>query len=195
METSSNNAPFKLLGEEPKALRQKLSESLIEVSGAIEIDVDRLERIEKGFEQPSEDILMLLISHFSMSDDQAVELWKLAGYDRSNAKTETIEDEFKQHSVVIMMALDTRVVYSDGIDIKSNKNGMVLNFTQTGIETSGHALPIARIGMSYEQAYDVMRLLHQKLTDGSRQLNTKSLAAPKNSIEKPRAKRPRNKKS
>ena len=73
--------PHKTLGKYLKSMRQKLQESLGETSGAVEIDVEQLDRFERGAEVPSEDILMLLISHFNLQDDEAVELWELAGYD------------------------------------------------------------------------------------------------------------------
>jgi len=80
-EQKQNTPPFKTLGTHLKYLREQVRESLAEVSGAVEIDVNVLERIEQGFERPSEDILLLLISHFAMPDQEAVQLWELAGYD------------------------------------------------------------------------------------------------------------------
>ena len=57
---------------------------MAEVSGAVEIDEQSLQRIEQGKERPTEDILMLLINHFGMQDDDAANLWQLAGYDDPN---------------------------------------------------------------------------------------------------------------
>ncbi len=79
-----HNPPFKTLGTHLKYLREHSSESLAEVSGAVEINEDIMERIEQGVERPSEEILMLLISHFNMQDNEAVQLWELAGYDKRN---------------------------------------------------------------------------------------------------------------
>jgi len=47
-------------------LRENHRESAAEVSGAVEIDEKSLRRIEAGTERPSEDILLLLISHFAL---------------------------------------------------------------------------------------------------------------------------------
>src|SRR5256885_9173824 len=82
MSNDAKSVPFKTLGEKLKAIRQKLHESVAEVSGAVEIDEQQLARIEQGQERPSEDVLLLLINHFGMQEDDAANLWQLAGYDQ-----------------------------------------------------------------------------------------------------------------
>lgn len=176
------DTPFRLLGVELKALRQRLSESLLEVSGAIEIDINRLERIESGIERPSEDILMLLISHFGMQDDEAVDLWQLAGYDRLNKK-ESIDEDLKQRSVVLMMTLDTRILYSDYVNLTAGKNGIVLDFSQNNIEFGNPSFPVARIGMSYDQARELMLVLHQSILNRSDSAHVKRISTSKSSAK------------
>jgi transcriptional regulator with XRE-family HTH domain len=66
VQESKHTPPFKTLGTHLKYLRERGAETLAEVSGAVEINEDILERIEQGSERPSEEILMLLISHFNM---------------------------------------------------------------------------------------------------------------------------------
>src|SRR5205807_9580549 len=85
MEESRRQAPFTMLGKQLKLLRENRQESVAEVSGAVEIDIDILERIERGEERPSEDILMLLIDHFGMQDHEAAELWESAGYNHDSS--------------------------------------------------------------------------------------------------------------
>ena len=80
MSEPAKQFPFKSLGTSLKQTREKLQESLIEVSGAVEIEVDALSAIERGQDRPSEDILLLLISHFGIKDDHATKLWDLANY-------------------------------------------------------------------------------------------------------------------
>src|SRR6476620_9549288 len=77
----SQKTPFVTLGKHLKYGREQSKQSLAEVSGAVEIDADALERIEAGTERPHEDILLLLISYFNIQDQEAVQLWELAGYD------------------------------------------------------------------------------------------------------------------
>ena len=72
--------PYKSFGRELKKIRIGMQESTAEVSGAVEIDVERLDSYEEGLVRPSEDILMLLINHFGVKDEVADRLWDLAGY-------------------------------------------------------------------------------------------------------------------
>jgi transcriptional regulator with XRE-family HTH domain len=160
------SSPFKMLGNHLKYLREQLKESVIEVSGAVEIDASDLERIEQGQERPTEDILLLLIQHYDMQDQEAVQLWELAGYDGDNSPhRQKIEANtaamFQNKQMVMLLAMDMRTMYSDGIDITINQAGLTLNFTQTTGENQQTA--VGRIGMSYDQAVEVMKTLEQAL--------------------------------
>jgi transcriptional regulator with XRE-family HTH domain len=68
----SQKSPYRPLGRRLKALREKANESLAEVSGAVEIDVRELASYELGQSRPNEEVLLMLISHFSAQDDEAV---------------------------------------------------------------------------------------------------------------------------
>jgi transcriptional regulator with XRE-family HTH domain len=172
--------PFQPLGIRLKFIRQKLQESLAEVSGAVEIDVETLERFEHGSERPNEDLLMLLISHFGMKDDEAVGLWELAGYDTAYRAAGTPADDTaaKQLPLIMMLSLDTRIVYSDGVNITANPNGIVISFTQNAGH-DGQPVPIARVGMSREHAQNVLQVLHQAISQSNYLPIPKALPAPK----------------
>jgi transcriptional regulator with XRE-family HTH domain len=160
------SSPFKMLGNHLKYLREQLKESVVEASGAVEIDAADLERIEQGQERPSEDILLLLIQHYNMQDQEAVQLWELAGYDgdysphkqKIEANTAAL---LQNKQMVMLLAMDMRTMYSDGIDISINQAGLTLNFTQTTGDNQHTA--VGRIGMSYDQAQEVMKTLEQAL--------------------------------
>ncbi|HUS26059.1 MAG TPA: helix-turn-helix transcriptional regulator [Nevskiaceae bacterium] len=154
--------PFQPLGQRLKKIRTKMQESVAEVSGAVEIDMQALERIEQGRERPSEDILMLLISHFGMHDDEAAGLWELAGYDpprdhdhEPSAATQS------SRNMVLVMAIDPRIVYSDGVQVQASSNGVVMSFSQAS--GTQQQLTTARVGMSREQANNVMRAMQDAL--------------------------------
>ena len=72
---SSAERPFRTLGWQLKLAREQLKETLAEVSGAVEIDNETLELIEQGKRRPSEDVLLLLISHLGFEDTEASSLW------------------------------------------------------------------------------------------------------------------------
>ena len=79
MNDREKQLPYETLGSQLRRLRERNRESVAEVSGAVEIDETELSKIESGTDRPSEDILLLLISHFAVEDDKAAELWQLAG--------------------------------------------------------------------------------------------------------------------
>ncbi len=140
-----NPQPFRLLGRKLKQLRLRADESLADVSGAVEIDVKELAQIELGQLRPSEEVLMLLVSHFSAGDDEAVRLWELAGY-----------HEDKQQS-------EQPILFTDVVDVTVNRYGVVMNFMQTN-GSSTQPASVARVGMSREHAKSVLRILQITLS-------------------------------
>jgi hypothetical protein len=159
------NAPFRTLGTHLKYLREQSKQSLGEVSGAVEIDETAMQRIEEGVERPAEDILLLLISHFGMQDQEAVQLWELAGYDGTPEAIRIGDDasasSAAQKAVVMFLAVDTRIIYSDNFEVTCNPAGITLSFGQSGMQSQ--TAPVSRIGMSYEQAQTVVQTLQQAL--------------------------------
>ena len=175
---SEPNTPYGTLGSHLKYVREQSRQSLIEVSGAVEIDEQRLERIEAGLERPAEDILLLLISHFGVADREAVQLWELADYDSDlpdQIKPEGIEAELNFKNVVMLVGFDTRTIYSDGLDVIWNNAGMTLNFTQ--VTAPGQNLAVAKVGMSHEQAEQVINTLQRALLQ-AKYLGDKKLLPP-----------------
>jgi transcriptional regulator with XRE-family HTH domain len=158
-ENKHQHQPFAHLGDTLRELRQRHKESVAEVSGAVEIDEQTLVKIEQGHERPTEDILMLLISHFGMHEDEAAGLWQLAGYDKQ--EDDASQPQTGNKTMVMIMAVDPRVVYSDGVQVVANGSGVVMNFAQsTG---TPQALVTARVGMSREQAGMVLKALQVAL--------------------------------
>jgi hypothetical protein len=167
MQESKPNTPFKPLGSHLRYLREQTEESVAEVSGAVEIDIDELERFEQGLERPSEDILMLLINHFNIQDNEAVQLWEMAGYEDTK-HTFGLNADMLGKPMMVLMAMDMRTMYSDGIQINAGKHGVTMNFTHG-------KQPVSRVGMSREQAHVVLQalqtaLLKSQYLDGPRLL-------------------------
>lgn len=154
-------APFAVLGDKLKGLREQRKETLAEAAGAVELAEEQLGRIEQGVERPSEEILMLLINHFGMKEDDAVQLWELAGYDGDDRDDEPA-DKTVAKTIVMSIALDPRVMYSDSVHIAGNPNGVVFSFLQPG---GGQLpqMPVARVGMSRDQARKMLALLQETL--------------------------------
>lgn len=185
--------PFKTLGKYLKTMRQKQHESLGETSGAVEIEVEKLDRYERGVEAPTEDILLLLISHFGLQEEEAIELWELAGYDRNgqdspfnnNDDRERERPEPIRPMQVTLVALDNRVLYSNSAEVVTDESGVVINFMQSA-EAGHQPYVISRIGMSTEQAERLLEVLQRSL------LHKKYMAGPK-ALPHPKSDKPKEK--
>lgn len=179
--SANNNTPYKPLGRHLKYLREQLQESVLEVSGAVEIDAEDLSRIEQGVDRPSEDILLLLIQHYDMQDHEAVRLWELAGYDSDNSPhkakiEEAIGGAMGNRHVVMLLATDSRAMYSDGVDIAINQAGLTLHFTQTA--GPNQQITAGKVGMSYDQAKMLLQTLDKALQQADYLSRPKGLPAP-----------------
>ena len=164
MSDRNKQIPYETLGNALRKLRERNRESVAEVSGAVEIEEKALAKIEAGQDRPSEDILLLLISHFAVEDDKAAEMWQLAGYDKSHSEDAPEGSGANGRSQTLMVMIDPRVMYSDTVEVVANKQGVVLNFSQNAGQ-NGQPLTVSRIGMSRDQAKMVMGILHQALFD------------------------------
>ncbi len=167
--TMSESAPqpFSTFGAALKKLRQNVHETQAEVSGAVEIDPSSLKSYEMGEARPSEDVLMLLIQHFSLKDEKATELWRLAGY----ADTPMDEAHFyanddfgnaKSISPLQHRPDETPIVYTDMIQVMVNNYGVILQFLQ-GSGAGNNPLAVARVGMSKEHAKSIIEVLRTTL--------------------------------
>lgn len=167
----STKHPFKPLGGRLKALRQRRHESLAEVSGAIEIDIDALQRIEDGAELPNEETLLLLMTHFGLKEEEAQKLWKLAGYD----KDRTTQEYLEQKPYVMVAPIDNRIIYTDTVHVAVNNYGVIINFMQ-GMGPNGQPVAVSRLGMSREHAESLLQVLRATLDQSNK--TPKSLPAP-----------------
>jgi hypothetical protein len=180
--------PFVTLGKHLQSVREQASRSLAEVSGAVEIDEKQLKLIEAGQKRPEEDVMLLLISYFNVADQEALHLWELARYDtklsdhlelsESTDGDKTAISELMTKPMVMLLTMDVRTMYSDGVEITCNEAGVTLNFTQITNQVKGNRpnnLSIAKVGMSYNQAEKVFKtlelaLLHAKYNGPTKKL-------------------------
>lgn len=156
--------PYKILGVKLKRLREKNQESINEASDAVEVDVALLTQIESGERRPSEDILLLLISHYDIHEDEALQLWEMAGFDRRDVSVSSgSNDEASADKQAIMLSPhDARIVYTDIVHVMVNNYGVVMNFMQ-GAGPNNQPLAVSRIGMSKEHARSVLEVLRKTL--------------------------------
>ena len=172
-------SPFKPLGKQLKGLRARVNESLAEASGAVEIDVRELASYELGKARPSEDVLLLLISHFGAKDEEAVRLWEMAGYGADNIPT--VQSGSTDFQPMLPAGPDNKILFTDVVDIMVNNYGVVMSFMQTGPANTSH--PVARVGMSREHAKSILRILEHTLSQTDRAQADK-IASPDNNQPK-----------
>lgn len=168
--------PFSGLGSRLRRCRELLHESMAEVSGAVEIDMETLSKIEQGISRPSEEVLLLLVSHLGISEDEAIGLWQLAGYDKNQDTTE-MDQLTKQ--MLMVLPFDNRAIYADDSAVASNKNGMTISFLQS---VGNDPVTVSRIGISREHAQNLIRLLQQSLLQN--EVSTKLLPLPRVKTDK-----------
>jgi len=157
---------FIRLGGRLKLIREKLGESLAEVSGAVEIEQNSLEKFENGEQRPNEEILLLLISHFDIHDEEATKLWELASYD---------DKQEESQALTTVMPIDTRIIYTDMVHVVVNKYGVIMNFMQND---GPNKQAIARVGMSKDHAKSVLEVLQNTLAQSDIVQAPKSLPMP-----------------
>lgn len=165
--------PFYSLGQRLSEIRKSLQETVGEVSGAIELDTEVVVRFEKGEERPSEDMLMLLISHFDIKDEEADELWELAGYTQPSQTADAA-----QIPTLVVVPTDNRIIYTDTANITINNFGVVLNFMQNS--TANQSISVARVGMSLQHARSVLEVLAKTIAQAETSIKPKQLPQPKN---------------
>lgn len=174
-EPKNEAAPYKSLGTHLKYVREQKRETLAEAAGAVEVDIETLERFEAGHECPAEDVLMLLIDHFDVKDQEAVQLWESAGYSRTDDhRPRNPLEQIDKSATVMVLALDMRTQYTDGIEVTAGPSGVTMQFTQGSV-----AQPVAKVGMSYQQAQVVLQTLQTALLHGQSGYTQHRLDPPK----------------
>lgn len=177
MAGTNQDFPYKTLGGRLRAMRERLRESLAEVAGSVEIEPDALVTIEEGKSRPSEDILLLLISHFAVKEDEAIALWELAGYERLDGFSQGNTNDDSAKGSVMMLPIDARIAYTDMAHVVVNDHGVVLNFMQTN-GPSNQPMIVSRLGMSREHAQSIIELLQKTLSGAQQSPSPLALPAP-----------------
>ncbi|MEK7626213.1 MAG: helix-turn-helix transcriptional regulator [Patescibacteria group bacterium] len=159
---NDQNQPFQDLGAKIRSLREQWNQSIGELSGTLELDEALLHAIESGKTLPSEDILDMIIEHFLLTDEQADELLKtIEDYDTKTQEAlgRGLEDALTKQ-MVMLMPLDSKVVYTDSMQATVNQGGVVIQFSQ---QINGQSTPVSRVGMSREHAEKMIEVLKETI--------------------------------
>lgn len=159
MDKKGSSVPYKTLGKRLKELRTAKNESLADVSGAVEIEATELASYELGQVRPTEEVLLLLLSHFGLNDNEAAKIWELAGYHVHKAASLNFISDQPQAEP----AKGQQIIFTDVVDVLVNNYGVVMNFMQS---SGPKATPthVARVGMSREHAKSVLQILQMTLS-------------------------------
>lgn len=178
-EQSPKKNPHYLLGYKIRNIREKNKETIEQVAGAVEIDKDLLVKFESGLKLPDEDILLLLISHFDLKNDEAKKVWQLAGYESlvDNFNPELV-DAPTQLPTIVIVPFDNKIIYSDLVQVSSNNYGLVLNFMQASLDKNSKPQFVSRIGVSKEHATDIVKMLSEALKNNLLESDKKSENQP-----------------
>lgn len=156
-------------GTQLKKIRENAKESVLDVCGAVETEPTVIKQLESGVRQPTEDIVLLLISHFALKEDDALNLWKLAGYDQDRTGMSSLDsDDQPKATKAYITAGDVRILYTDMVHVKSNKHGLVINFLQS-LGADDHNMAVARVGMSHVHAESLLEVLQQTINESKKQ--------------------------
>ncbi len=169
------NTPYKSLGQKLKTTRLQHKQTLNEVSGSIELDVKKLQSIERGAEKPTEEILDSLIEHFGIKEPEVSSLMSLAGYIEDDGMPMNILDLLSgmnfPKTFIMLSQSEQRALFTDSLDIHYDSKGLLMNFKQ-GLGNP-QAISVAKLAMTYEQAEQVYSTLQRVL------LKAKYLRGPK----------------
>lgn len=156
-----NNKPlYSEFGKKLRTLRERANETLLDLSGAVELDDFELKKIEEGHVRPSEDIVLLLINHFTLDEAEAFKMWELAGY--ATIEADMSDQDTPQPTTVFIPPNDARIVYTDMVHVNANKYGVVINFLQ-GLGSNNQPMAISRVGMSTEHAKSLIKVLQDTI--------------------------------
>lgn len=159
LDKKGSSVPYKPLGRRLKALRVSLNETLAEAAGSVEIDVRELASFELGQSRPTEDLLILLLSHFGVKDDEAVKLWSLAGYQMGRVQSAQMASETPPAESIVSDS--PQIMFTDVVDVIVNNYGVVMHFMQNN--GKGSPSTVAKVGMSREHAKSVLQILQVTL--------------------------------
>lgn len=163
--------PYQQFGTRLRQIRKSVHETITEVSGAVELEADMIDSYERGETRPSEDVLGLLISHFDIKEDEADELYDLAGYGSADTDSH-FHDDMPSPPSLVMIPMDNRVIYTDSANVSVNNYGVIISFTQNG--ANNQPTGIARVGMSIEHAKSVLEVLGKTIEQAELQKKSKN---------------------
>lgn len=148
----------------------RAGKSITETARELGIDRTYLSRLENGHERSSNLLLNQLISHLSLSEEEAIELSYLAGYrgeslvvgkEVKSVAPDVVKGE-NSTQVQVNVSDKTPILYTDSVFLTSNQYGLVFNVAQN-MGQNNQQVVVARVGMSREHAKALLEVLGKHL--------------------------------
>lgn len=178
----NSNGKYQSFGKYLKKIRLEAKKTIDDVSGAVELPVAQLQKIEAGEVRPHQDLVYLLASYFKLGQYKMTTMLNLAGYKEHKSSNEDIKDNFQAilekiigHKLgdgpQIMVAFsnegssnDQLAVFTNGMRFSVNNQGMIIEFLQQKNSRHKKAYKVvSRVGMSIDHAHKLKDTLQQAL--------------------------------
>lgn len=171
------NYPFLNFGERIRKYRMQKGENITQAAQALELDRTYLSRLENGHLQPARKLLEKICNYYSITEDEASEVFTLAGYPgkdivmRTKNREEVNQMEENQitgvksdRGIEINVPGNTVVLYTDSAFVTTNEFGCTIDFAQRLGSTNKHNV-VTRVGMSKSHMRALIKALQDRLED------------------------------
>jgi DNA-binding XRE family transcriptional regulator len=161
-----------------KLLRIKHRQTTNQLASALAVDRTFISKLENGHDKPSRELIGKIISHFSLSPNEAMTLWNQASgltVTGEQGKEESYMSQAKQPMFIqqpapnqptnVNINIDaarTPTLYTDNVFVGKSDVGVTLDFAQS-VGPTGQVVVQSRIGMSQEQAKRLIEILKNSL--------------------------------
>lgn len=167
--------PFLKFGERIRKYRVQKGENVTQAARALELDRTYLSRLENGHLQPARKLLEKICNYYSITYDEASEVFTLAGYSGKDIvmgiKDRKEVDQLEENQITginsdkgieLNVPGSTVVLYTDSAFVTTNEFGCTIDFAQRLGSTNKHNV-VARVGMSKDHMRALIKALQDRL--------------------------------
>lgn len=169
---------YSAFGDKIKIYREKKAENITQTAKSLDLHRSYLSKLENGHFQPSTGLIDKLADYYNLDKQQISDLYFSAGYGKKGEimqlqnregvnrmeNSQILGTQDKDQAVEVNVQSNTPILYSDAIFVTSSDYGVVLDFGQRLGSTKRHNI-ISRIGMSFEHAEAMLRVIKQNIED------------------------------
>lgn len=165
-------------GQRIRIYRVRKDENITQAAKNLDVDRTYLSRLENGHLQPTRKVLEKICKYYSISQNDASEIYTLAGYAgkdivMQNKEREGVEKIMEENQiskskdvkgVELNVPNNAVVIYTDSAFVTTNEFGCVIDFAQRLGSTNKQNV-VARVGMSKDHAKALIKVLQERLDE------------------------------